>query len=124
MIRSVPLIRKYRRAVKRKERLISISGGLLAVWRLSLCLCFISRARARAGLLISPRRQVLTRIRVFRLAGAGGSWGLVLPGPPVPPGPPVLRRRPAGVRPKTPVCLLFPVCPFRRLIIPAARNRR
>src|SRR5258708_22384747 len=102
MIRSVPLIRKYRRAVKRKERLISISGGLLAVWRLSLCLCFISRARARAGLLISPRRQVLTRIRVFRFAGGGGFFGLVLPGPPGPPRPPGLRGRAGGGRPNLP----------------------
>src|SRR5260221_6949067 len=103
MIRSVPLIRKYRKAVKRKERLISISGGLLAVWRLSLCLCFISRARARAGLLISPRRQVLTRIRVFRLAGGGGFFGPVLPGLPGPAGLPGLMGPGGGGPPKGPV---------------------
>src|SRR5258708_21420449 len=102
MIRSVPLIRKYRRAVKRKERLISISGGLLAVWRLSLCLCFISRARARAGLLISPRRQVLTRIRVFRLAGAVVLLALGLPDPPGLPLLPRLGGRVSGGRPNGP----------------------
>src|SRR5258708_27440789 len=122
MIRSVPLIRKYRRAVKRKERLISISGGLLAVWRLSLCLCFISRARARAGLLISPRRQVLTRIRVFRLAGAGVSWALGLPDPPVLPVPPVLWGPGGRGPPSGRVSLLFARRPFPRPLLSPPRN--
>src|SRR5258708_39652022 len=86
MIRLALRIKRYRRAVRRKVvRSISISGGLLAGWRLSLCWFSISRIRAlRARVRL---RLVLTRIRACRLAVVVSCRGAGL-GPPGAAGPP------------------------------------
>src|SRR5258708_29700364 len=102
MIRLALRIKRYRRAVRRKVvRSISISGGLLAGWRLSLCWFSISRIRAlRARVRL---RLVFTRIRACRLAAVGlWRWGGFFlrrgGGRPRPAALPWVRRRVGGAR--------------------------